>query len=75
MSDAESRRQARERRPWPARVLPLEEAEPADLSATTTAEERLAMVWELSRRMWELTGRPLPDYSRSEMPITIIRGR
>ena len=48
--------------------------EPADdLSATTTAAERLEMVVILSRRMWELTGRPIPVYSRSEMPVQLIR--
>jgi len=46
------------RRAAPARIFRLGE-EPADddLSALTTAEQRLEMVAELSRRMWELTGR------------------
>lgn len=38
-----------------------------------TPEERLELVAELSARMWELTGRPLPDYSRSEMPVRVVR--
>ena len=44
-----------------------------DLSATTSPEERIALVWELSRRMWDLTGRPMPDAARSGLPIRVIR--
>lgn len=32
------------------------------------AEERLAMASELTTRFWTLTGRPMPDYARSDMP-------
>ena len=31
------------------------------------------MVWLLSARMWELTGRPFPSYRRDEMPGQVIR--
>jgi hypothetical protein len=31
------------------------------------------MVWELSRRMWLLTGRSWPSGSRDAMPIHIAR--
>lgn len=44
-----------------------------DLSDTTTAVERVELVQVLSRRMWELTGRPWPDYARSAMPGRVIR--
>ncbi len=45
------------RRAAPARVFRLgEEPGDDDLSVVTTAEQRLEMVAELSRRMWELTG-------------------
>ena len=44
-----------------------------DLRATTTAEERLAMMWELTLGAWSLTGKPLPDYTRANMPGRIIR--
>ena len=62
------------RRSAPARVFRLGE-EPADddLSAVTTAEQRLEMVAELSRRMWELTGRETPQYARAAMPVRVIR--
>ena len=44
-----------------------------DLSATTTAVERVELVQRLSRRMWELTGRPWPEYRRSAMPGRVVR--
>src|SRR6478752_4463534 len=60
------------RRSWPIRVYKLGEEPPEDLSATTTAEERLAMMWPLTLRVWAFTGRPLPDYPRSETPIRVV---
>jgi len=47
--------------------------EAVDLRATTTAEERVGMLWELTLGAWALTGRPLPAYLRAEMPGRIIR--
>ena len=58
---------------WPVRVLTQGEEPGDDLSASTTAEERIAMVWELSRRMWLLTGRSWPSTTRKDLPIHIIR--
>lgn len=46
-----------------------------DLRATTTAQERLDMMWPLAVRAWRLSGREMPSYRRSEMPGRIIRGR
>ncbi|MBL8900731.1 MAG: hypothetical protein JNM84_24075 [Planctomycetes bacterium] len=46
---------------------------PWNLSATTTAEQRLAMLEELSRQAWELSGRPWPSYTRAEIPVRIFR--
>ncbi len=57
----------------PARILRLTDHQVDDLSDATTVEERIAMVGVLSRRMWEITGRPFPSYSRSEMPARILR--
>ena len=45
-----------------------------DLSDSTTASERLAMMWPLARRAWELTGKPFPEYRRETMPGRVIRG-
>ncbi|MGI8519088.1 MAG: hypothetical protein ACR2MC_00505 [Actinomycetota bacterium] len=61
------------RRAWPVRVYRLGDEPGDDLSAVSTPEERLAMVAELSRRMWELTGRPVPSYSRAAMPGRVLR--
>lgn len=74
MSDTTPEARAAARRSWQARVYRLGEEPPADdLSAVTTPEQRLDMVWELTAWMWELSGQPLPSYSRSEMPIRVIR--
>ena len=62
-----------ERRPVPVRVYRLGEEPGDDLSASTTPEERLAMVWELTMRAWALSGRPIPSYERSEMPVVVRR--
>jgi hypothetical protein len=56
-----------------ARVVRLTDAVSDDLSATTTAAERVEMVGLLSRRMWEISGRPMPSYARSETPGRVLR--
>ena len=70
-SAREARRAARAH--WPVRKLRLEDAPGPDLSATTTAEERLAMMWPLACEAWTLAGRTIPDYPRHRMPIRVIR--
>jgi len=71
VDDAEARKRARVN--WPIRRFDLG-AEPGDdLSATTTAEARLAMMWELAVNSWRLSGKCIPDYSREDMPIRILR--
>ena len=63
------------RRSWPVHVHRLG-AEPGDdLSATTTAEERLAMMWPLAVEAFALSGCPLPGYRRTEAPVTVRRLR
>jgi hypothetical protein len=71
--DAERARRAAARASWPAKLTTLDDDVSDDLSATTTAEERLAMMWELAVRAWALAGRPIPGYSREETPGRIIR--
>jgi hypothetical protein len=58
------------RRSWPVRVYRLGDEPGDDLSASTTAEQRLAMMWPLTVEAWALAGLPLPTYARSETPIT-----
>jgi hypothetical protein len=31
------------------------------------------MVWDLTFRLWALTGRPLPSYSRESLPVRVLR--
>lgn len=72
---ADDARQARAaaRRHWPIRKYQLGEEPGEDLSATTTAAERMAMVWRLSLDAWAMTGRPLPSYRREDTPGRVIR--
>jgi hypothetical protein len=42
---------------------------PDDLGATSTPEERLAMMWPLAVEAFSLTGQPLPAYARAEAPV------
>ena len=44
-----------------------------DLSASTSPEQRITLVWELTQRMWALTGRAWPDIPRDRLPIRITR--
>ena len=58
------------RRSWPVRVFKLGEEPSDDLSGSTTAEQRLAMVWSLTLEAWALAGLPMPTYARHEAPIS-----
>ena len=71
MDDPKKRPAART--PTLARVSRLEDEQGDNLTDSTSAEERIAMVEVLSRRMWELTGRPFPTYDRAHMPGRIPR--
>ena len=51
----------------------LEDQPGPDLSATTTPQERIAMMWRLARDAWTLAGRTIPDYPRERMPVRVIR--
>jgi hypothetical protein len=59
---------------WPIRRYRLGEEPPDDLSEVTTPAQRLAMMWPLAREGWLLSGRPLPAYSRANMPSRMFRG-
>jgi hypothetical protein len=66
-------RRAAERKKWPIRRYQLGDEPSDDLSATTTAAERLAMVWQLTFEAWRLAGRDIPSYSREATPGRVIR--
>ncbi|MGK2962860.1 MAG: hypothetical protein ACSLFK_12030 [Gemmatimonadaceae bacterium] len=55
-----------------ARLLPLGSKADDDLTACTTAEERLRLVADLTREMWSLAKLEVPAYSRSEMPVKVL---
>lgn len=69
----ERRARAAARKSWPVRVYRLGEEPDEDLSATTTATERLEMMWPLAVDAWASSGRPIPDYPRDQAPIRILR--
>ena len=66
--------EARDRSGWPVRRVALRSQPPDNLSGSTTAEERLAMMWPLAVEAWTLAGRVLPGYSRNETPVRVLRG-
>lgn len=53
------------------RIVPLHGAEASDSRVGGTVAERLALVTSLSERLWTLTRRPLPVYTRATMPIVV----
>lgn len=74
MSDAAERDAAERkaaRRHWPVRLYRLGDEPGDDLSATTTAVERLTMVTALTAETWALAGHPLPAYTRAETPMVL----
>lgn len=60
---------AADRGSWPVRVYRLGTQPSEDLSATSTAEERLAMMEPLAREAFALSGRPEPTYARADSPV------
>jgi hypothetical protein len=73
MEDRERKERAAARRSWPVRIYRLGEEPDDDLSATTTAAERLAMMWPLAVDAWASSGKEIPDYPRNETPVRILR--
>ena len=58
---------------WAVRRFRLGEEPGDDLSDSTTVEERLDMMWPLAVEAWTLSGRPLPTYTRANMPGRLYR--
>lgn len=71
--DRARERRAAARASWPTHKFRLGEEPSDDLSDSTTAAERLAMVWQLSRDAWVMTGKPFPAYRRGQIPGRVIR--
>jgi hypothetical protein len=70
-SSASVRAAARES--WTVRKHRLGDEPSDDLSDSTTAEERIAMMEPLALEAWALTGKPLPDYDRGSAPVRRFR--
>lgn len=70
--DPDAAERAKRRRNWPLRAYSLGDEPSDNLSATTTAEERLAMMWPLAVEAWALAGKPMPDYTRESMPVRVL---
>ena len=43
-----------------------------DLRESTTAAERIALVWVLTLESWKLANRPVPTYSRKDAPVRVV---
>jgi len=56
-----------------ARIVPLRSDEAGDGRVEGSTTDRLALVRELSRRMWALTKQPVPSYTRRTMPVKLTR--
>lgn len=69
--DEDRQARARRRRSWPIRRYRL--GDEPEVSVGTTPEERLAMMWPLTKSAWALSRRPMPDYRREEAPGRVIR--
>ena len=70
---ADSNDRAIARKGWPVHKHRLGEEPSDDLSDSTTAEQRLQMMWQLALDAWKLTDRPIPDYKRDEAPVRKLR--
>lgn len=73
MSSTSLEERSAARAAWPGRKLAAGETTSDDLSSSTTAEDRVAMVWQLTLDAWAMSGRPIPDYRREDSPGRVIR--
>lgn len=65
--------QTPDRRHWPVRRFTLGTEPGDDLSAKTTPEQRLEMMWSLAVDAWTLASAALPRYTRRETPVRVVR--
>lgn len=73
MSDDARRARARARRQ--RMTVLFAPADATDDAAPLRGAEAMAHAVELSRMAWLLSGRPLPEYSRADMPIRFVERR
>ena len=72
MGDDSSRARRERRRAWPVRIYDLGKEPGDDLSATTTPEQRLAMVWPLTVEAYTLAGISVDPVPRGQMKVRIV---
>jgi hypothetical protein len=70
VSTFEQRRRARAG--WPIRAVPLGEEELIDPRDESSVDERIALVWTLTRQLWDFTGRPFPQIGLPPRRIDIL---
>lgn len=66
-------RRAQQRGRWPVRKYSLAKAPQGGATASMTASERIASMWQLALDAWAFCGRELPTYTRAETPIRVLR--
>jgi hypothetical protein len=57
---------------WPIRSFPIEDQPPDDISAQTTPQQRLAMMWSLAVEAWRVSGRAIPNYDRAQIAARLF---
>lgn len=72
-TDAERAARRAARASWPGRKFRLGEEPDENLEATTTMDERLAMMWPLSKMAYEMAGIPTDPPPRDQLPGRVIR--
>lgn len=71
--DAARRARAAARANWPIVVTTLQDQTDAAIVRHGTPGERIGMVWQITLDIGASSGRPLPDYTRANMPGRVIR--
>ena len=56
---------------WPVRLFGLGTEPGPDLTDSTTAAERVGMMWQLTCEGWAVSGRKLPTYGRADTPVAL----
>jgi hypothetical protein len=72
-TDPDRAARALRRASWPGAVTTLDDQTDAALVREATPARRIAMVWQVTLDVWASSGRPLPSYTRAEMPSHLIR--
>lgn len=60
------------RKNWPVNAVSATSEDVVTFAKTTSSSERLAMMWQLSRDAWVMTGNKLPEYQRTNMPGKLV---